>query len=87
MKHTYSRLSIDLNVFPYPHPVSAPVPRVRPQFVKDPLHCVPVSASVCAVDIPGFGVPGPSGKFPPGDYALYRCADMGGYGHPVGTAF
>lgn len=35
--------------------------------------CVPVSTSVCAVDIPGFGVPGPSGKFPPGDYALYRC--------------
>lgn len=36
------------------------------------MFCVPVSSSVCAVDIPGFGVPGPSGKFPPGDYALYR---------------
>ena len=42
------------------------------QFVREPRACCPVEATVCAVDVPGFGTPGPSGKYAPGDYALYR---------------
>jgi raffinose synthase len=41
------------------------------QYVRVPRRCVPVEARVCAIDVPGFGTPGPSGKYPPGDYALY----------------
>lgn len=41
------------------------------QFVRHPRRCVPVTARICPVDIPGFCTPGPSGKYPPGDYALY----------------
>jgi len=41
------------------------------QFVRHPARCVPVTARVYAVDVPGLGAPGPSGKYPPGDFALY----------------
>ena len=41
------------------------------QYVRVPRRAVPVEARVCAIDVPGFGTPGPSGKYPPGDYALY----------------
>jgi raffinose synthase len=41
------------------------------QYVRVPRRAVAVEARVCAVDVPGFGTPGPSGKYPPGDYALY----------------
>jgi len=41
------------------------------QFVRNAAACVALTARVCPVDIPGLCVPGPSGKYPPGDYALY----------------
>jgi raffinose synthase len=41
------------------------------QFVRQPAKCVPVTARVCPVDVPGLCMPGPSGRYPPGDYALY----------------
>jgi len=41
------------------------------QYVRHPRAAVAVEARVKAVDVPGFGTPGPSGKYPPGDYALF----------------
>ena len=41
------------------------------QYVRNARRAVTVEGRVCAIDVPGFGTPGPSGKYPPGDYALY----------------